>query len=251
MAEAEVSFPDKDILEKALKAALANGAEFAEVYLERRTTDTVRLEEQVVREASRGITTGAGVRAILEDKIGYAYSDGMEVQGIIEAAKVAAEIASGGGESEPVSLNRLARAKPYSMPTVFPIEIEAAKKIDTAKSADEGARQYDERITEVLIGLHDTDRSILIANSEGVHVDDRQVITTLRVTAVAEGAGLRQRGFRSLSGTAGYELFDQESPFDCAQDVARQAVGLLEAEEAPAGKMALSARPPGTPPPWS
>jgi TldD protein len=239
MAETEVSFPDKDDLERALNAALANGAEFAEVYLERRTTDTVRLEERVVREASRGITTGAGVRAILGDRIGYAYSDGTEPEGLIEAAKVAGEIASREGRGEPVRLDRPSRAKPYSEPRILPIEIEASKKIDTARSADEGARQYDRRIAEVLIGLHDTDKSILIANSDGVHVSDRQIITTLRITAVAEGAGLSQRGFRSLSGTAGYELFEQESAFDCAQDAARQAVGLLQAEEAPAGKMAL------------
>jgi TldD protein len=239
MAEDQARFPDKEDLEKALRAALQHGAEFAEVYLERRTTDSVRIEEQVVREASRGITTGAGIRAIHGDKIGYAYTDGIEEQSLVEAAKVAGEIATGGSESRAVELAGRTRASARSTPKVFPVTIEAAKKIETARAADEGGRQYDDRIAEVLIGLYDTDKSFLVANSEGVHVSDRQVITTIRITTVAEGSGLRQRGFRSLSGTTGYEIFEGETPFDCAQDASRQAIGLLDAEEAPAGKMVL------------
>ena len=57
---------DKDHLEKVLAAALAKGAEFAEVYIEARTTDTVQIEEQVVREASRGVISGVGVRAVVD-----------------------------------------------------------------------------------------------------------------------------------------------------------------------------------------
>jgi TldD protein len=65
------------------------------------------------------------------------------------------------------------------------------------------------------------------------------VLTSLRITTVAEAKGLRQRGFRSLSGTVGYEIFEKESPSDCAKDAARQAIRLLDAEEAPAGRMVL------------
>jgi TldD protein len=176
MAEEEARFLDKEDLEKALGAALAKGAEFAEVYLERRTTDTVRIEEQVVREASRGITVGAGVRAIAGDKVGYAYTDGMEAGPLLEAAKVAAEISTEGGQAAAVSLPQISQAKAHYHPEVFPISIEAARKIQTARSADEGARQYDKRITEALIALLDTDKSVLIANSQGNHVRDRQII---------------------------------------------------------------------------
>jgi len=239
MTQNTTDFPGKEELQKALGAALAGGAGFAEVYLEHRITDSVRIEEQLVREASRGITSGAGVRAILGDKIGYAYSDGMDPASILEAARVAGEIATKGGRATPVDLGKVTRAKPYSVPKIFPIEIDAAKKIETARAADAGAREYDPRINAVLIGLYDADKTFLIANSEGTYVTDRQVITTLRITTVAEDKGMRQRGFRSMSGTRGYEIFSEESPESCARDAGRQAIGLLDAEEAPAGKMPL------------
>jgi TldD protein len=85
----------------------------------------------------------------------------------------------------------------------------------------------------------DEDKTILVANSEGLHVTDRQIITSIRVTAIAQEASLRQRGFKSFSGRAGYELFDEQSPAQVGTDAARQAVLLLDAQEAPAGTMAL------------
>jgi TldD protein len=234
-----MSFPDREDVEKALGAALAKGAEFAEVYLERRTADTVRIEEQVVREASRGITLGAGVRAIVGEKVGYAYTDGINPESLLEAAGVASEIAAGGGAPEAVELGSISRAKSRSEAKLLPTEIDAASKMAIARSADEAARGYDGRISEVLIALLDLDKTMLIANSEGVHISDRQIITSLRVTSVAEADGLRQRGFRSLSGTTGFEIFEQTTPEDCGRDAARQAVGLLDAQEAPAGKMTM------------
>ncbi|MFH1312687.1 MAG: metallopeptidase TldD-related protein [Candidatus Eisenbacteria bacterium] len=239
MKEHATGFPVREDIERALAATLAKGAEFAEVYLQRRTTDTVQLEAQIVREASRGITAGAGIRAISGEKIGYAYTDDLDPARLIEAAGMAAEIATGSDRPLAVELGALSEARPRSAIGIFPVEIEAADKIETARSADQAARDYDKRISEVLVGLTDSDKRFLIANSEGTHVSDRQILTSLRITTVAEAKGLRQRGFRSLSGTVGYEIFDKESPKDCARDAARQAVGLLDAQEAPAGKMVL------------
>lgn len=239
MPTGKPTFPDREDLEKVLGSALEKGAEFAEVYLETRTADTVRAEERVVREASRGITAGAGIRAIIGEKVGYAYTDGTDPASLIEAAKIAAEIADRGTSTAQVELCEVSRAKAYSRAEILPIEFDAAKKIGITRAADDAARQYDGRITEVLITLLDAGRHTLIANSEGVHVSDSQVMTSLRITTIAEAQGLRQRGFRALSGTVGYEIFDRESPGDCAQDAARQAVRLLDAEEAPAGKMVL------------
>jgi TldD protein len=235
----ELRFPQKEDLEKAIRAARAKGAEFAEVYLEKKTSDTVRIEERVVREASRGITMGAGVRAIVGEKIGYAYTDDIDPKSLVDAAKVAGEIAALAAKTQVVRLKDPSTAKAYSAAKILPLEVEATKKMNITRAADESARQYDGRITEVLVALADQDKTIQIANSEGVNVSDRQILILLRVTAIAEARGLRQRGFRSLSGVAGYEIFQQESPEHVARDAARQAVQLLDAQEAPAGKMVL------------
>lgn len=232
-------FPHKEDIQKALQAALSRGAEFAEVYLEKRIADTVRIEEQLVRESSRGALAGAGIRAVIGDKIGYAYADGLDVEGMVEAAKIAGEIAATGTAAGPVSLSEEKIAEPYSTTRVFPLDVEAEKKVETAFRADASCRGHDTRITQAMVTLLDEDKHILIANSEGAHVRDRQILTTLRVVSIAEQNGRRQRGFRSLSGRSGYELFEKESPEDVAANASRQAITLLDAREAPAGSMVV------------
>ncbi|MGD9140717.1 MAG: metallopeptidase TldD-related protein [bacterium] len=232
-------FPHKEDIQKALRAALSRGAEFAEVYLEKRIADTVRIEEQLVRESSRGVLAGVGIRAILGDKIGYAYADGLGVEGMVEAAAIAGEIAATGEPSEPVGLSEARVAEPFSETRIFPIDVEAEKKVELAFRADASCRDYDPRITQAMVTLLDHDKHILIANSEGTYIGDRQILTTLRVVSIAESNGGRQRGFRSLSGRSGYELFEKESPEEVAADASRQAVILLDAQEAPAGAMVV------------
>ena len=232
-------FPPKEDIQKALHAALSRGAEFAEVYLEKRIAETVRIEEQLVRESSRGVLAGAGIRAIIGDKIGYAYADGLDVKSMVEAASIAGEIAAAGTGAPPVSLSDTTSAHPYSETRVFPLEVDAKDKVETAFRADAATRDHDGRITQAMVTLLDQDKHILIANSEGTNVSDRQILTTLRVVAIAESNGGRQRGFRSLSGRSGYELFEKESPEEVGSDASRQAVTLLEAGEAPAGSMVV------------
>lgn len=230
-------FPHREDIQKALKAALSGGAEFAEVYLEKRITDTVRIEDKLVRESSRGVLAGAGIRAIIGDKIGYAYADGLAVDSMVEAAVVAGEIAAREAATGPVGLPEAKSAVPFSATRIFPLDVDAKKKIETAFAADKGARDRDPRIAQAIVTLIDEDKHILIANSEGVNITDRQILTTLRVAAIAESNGNRQRGFRSLSGRCGYELFERESPGEVGSDASRQAITLLGAREAPAGSM--------------
>ena len=239
MDEHQLTFPEKQDLAKAIGAAMSKGADFAEIYIAADTSDTVRVEDGIVREASRGVTLGTGVRAIVGEKIGYAYADGVELKDIIDAAKVAGEIAAKGGRTPSVNLSSLKTARPYSTTRIFPGTVEAARKIEIARRADQAARAYNGEIREVLVALADLDRTILVANSEGLHVSDRQYLTSFRVTAVAERGGARQRGFKSFSGRSGYELFEKKSPDEVAVEAAAQAVMLLDAEETPAGKMVL------------
>jgi TldD protein len=239
MEDTRAGFPDRQDIERALAAATANGADFAEVFVERDASDSVRIEDEVVREAARGLTLGAGIRAIAGERVGYAYTDGTEPESIVEAARVAGEIAASGGRRAAVALKRRTTARAYSAPLMLPAAIDPARKIAIAWEADRAARAYDPRIKEVLVGLADDDRTTLVANTRGLHVTDRRIITSLRVTTVAERNGLRQRGYRSQSGTAGYEIFDDRPADRLARDAAQHAVMLLDATETPAGSMML------------
>ena len=67
--------------------------------------------------------------------------------------------------------------------------------------------------TEIEIGfLLDVDHNILIANTEGVYAQDRQIRTRLGISAVAEVNGESQSGYFGPGRRMGMEMFDELDP---------------------------------------
>src|SRR5688572_21861246 len=89
-------------IERLLQEAMGRNASFAEVYVERSTTIAAQLDESKVKSAQTGLSQGVGVRVIAGAKVGYAYSDDLETDALLRAARTAALIASGGTEAREV-----------------------------------------------------------------------------------------------------------------------------------------------------
>src|SRR5919201_6281222 len=81
-------------LEAYLSEALSRGGDYADLYFEYRINHSIVLEEQIVKSATKGVSIGVGVRVISGEKTGYAYSDDLNRENILKAARTAAFIAS-------------------------------------------------------------------------------------------------------------------------------------------------------------
>src|SRR2546429_9189095 len=116
-------------LETYLTEALSRGGDYADLYFEYRINHSIVLEEQIIKSATKGVSLGVGVRVISGEKTGYAYSDDLNRENILKAARTAAFIANtapeGGTLQVPTPLNDGRNL--YSIP-VFPAELEIAKK---------------------------------------------------------------------------------------------------------------------------
>jgi len=95
---------DKTMLDRVIRKALERGGEFADVYVENRVSRDILMEESKFKRASFGISQGAGVRVILGDKTGYAYTDEFTEEKLMRAAEIASYVARGGQASKPVSV---------------------------------------------------------------------------------------------------------------------------------------------------
>src|SRR5215468_6985564 len=137
-------------LETYLSEALSRGGDYADLYFELRISHSIVLEEQIIKSATKGVNLGVGVRVISGEKTGYAYSDDLNRENVIKAARTAAFIASassqGGTMQVPTSVDQ--ERNLYSIPTV-PSDLEIARKIALLEEADQAARSYDPRIKQV------------------------------------------------------------------------------------------------------
>src|ERR1700723_2655743 len=78
-----------------LGEALSAGGDYADLYFESVTATSLGVDEQIVKSASQGTSAGCGIRVLSGERTGYAYTDNLNPDRLIHAAKTAALIASG------------------------------------------------------------------------------------------------------------------------------------------------------------
>ncbi|MDD5764845.1 MAG: DNA gyrase modulator, partial [Candidatus Marinimicrobia bacterium] len=81
-------------MKKLIATAMSHGAEFADLFFEYRISAALRMEEDIIKDVSRGIVMGLGVRAVQGDQVGYAYTDELSFEKMNAAALAASYIAS-------------------------------------------------------------------------------------------------------------------------------------------------------------
>jgi TldD protein len=226
-------------LETYLSEALSRGGDYADLYFEYRINHSIVLEEQIIKSAAKGVNLGVGVRVISGEKTGYAYSDDLNRENVLRAARTAAFIANassqGGKIQVPAPLSQ--QRNLYSIP-IFPAETEIASKIALLEQADQAARGFDPRIKQVQASYLDETKHILIATSDGKAAWDLQPLVRLNVMCIAESGRNRQSGYQGGGGRRALDIFtDDLDPRAIARESARQAILQLGAVDAPAGPM--------------
>ena len=224
-------------LEGYLAEALSAGGDYADIYFEYLSLSHISIDESIVKSAVQGVTLGAGIRVLAGERTGYAYSDDLSPEKIRQAARVAAQIASG-----PAKIQRTGFRGPETH-DLYPVVGAAGDaglpgRVALVKRADEAARAYDPRVFLVQAVCRDSLRHMLVATSDGLLAADQQPMAQMQVMVLArEEGGEPQRGYAGGGGRVGLDYFhDEKTPEHFAREAARQAIVQLRAAEAPAGE---------------
>ena len=113
-------------------------------------------------------------------------------------------------------------------------------KVAILKEGYFAAKEYDPCITQVSGTLLDVDHKILIANSEGIYAQDRQIRTRISINAVADKGDGAQTGSCAPGRRMGLEMFDTIDPKNVGIHAAKQAVTMAGAGYCPAGVMPVA-----------
>jgi TldD protein len=230
----DVALVDRDTLDRVLAEALSRGGDFAEVFCEDKTSSSASMDQGRVEELASSRERGAGIRVVVGETTGFAHTSDLSDHGLLEAARVAASVAKGGA-SRTVSLGDL-RAHPMRA-EVAPGDVTKERRVEMLATADEAARSVGDAVAQVMVGVSDSRRRILVANSEGTYATDDLVRTGFRVVCVASGDTGLQTGYEPLAKTRGFEMFEDHDITETARTAAIQAVRKLEARPAPSGPM--------------
>src|SRR5438067_577419 len=228
---------EESVLQRVLGSALRSGGEFAEVFAEDERASSAGLDDGKVEELTSGRDRGAGIRVVRGDTTGFAHTSDLSETGLRTAAAAAAAAARGGGGGvREVALSRREVTVPHEV-KVLPQDVPKAAKVELLQRAENAARAEGGAVRQVSALTADSRRRILIANSDGVLVDDDQVRTRFMVQCVATGDTGMQTGFEAPGRTIGFKLYDEIDVEDVARTAARRALEMLKARPAPSGKV--------------
>lgn len=228
---------DKKGIKEIFLKALSHGADFAEVFFEHRENSAISCEENRIERIISGIDEGAGIRVISGGNTSYAYTNEVSMERLLEMAELAGKAAQRQETAQtPLDFYTPKPLAEFQI-SVPPDKVEMSIKAEHVLEANKAARQEDPRIRQVTAGYGDVRQKVIIANSEGVYVEDLRTRTRLSVNAVAVEGGIVQTGYHSIGGTTGLELFEDNDPKETGSRAAKRAVLMLGAKPAPTGRM--------------
>src|SRR6478735_1939811 len=83
-------------LDRTFGRLLGPGVDFGDLYFQHSRRESWTVEDGIVKEGAHSIEQGVGVRAISGEKTGFAYSDDINTQALLEAAGSARAISRQG-----------------------------------------------------------------------------------------------------------------------------------------------------------
>ncbi len=223
-------------LEKILRAALANGGEFADIYYEGGDSTQVLVEDGKVEKVLAFSDRGVGIRVISNLRTAFGYTNEVTPDSLIElASRISSAVKGNCFDREIVVSPRTMGVNPPIL--LRPESVSLEEKIRSAVEAERAARGVHRAVRQVMTMYRDGVARIQVANSLGEFVDSERVGTMFVAQVVAESDGVMQTGYESLGGCRGFELFREKSAVEIAIEAARRAALMLGARRAPGGTM--------------
>ena len=228
---------DRELVEEVLTAARRHGGSFAEVFVEERSNTSVRLDDGKVEELTTGLDRGAGVRVAHGTSYGYAFSNRLDRDALLQAAEAASAALTGGSPGLMVDL-REAPVTDVNRAERPAADVASAQKVAWLEELNETARSFSPEVVQVVGVYGDSLQRRLIATSDGRWVrEDRPRIRLVAQVIASRGEGNIQTGFEGPAACAGVEFLDTNTPRLVAEIAARRAVTMLDSIPAPAGEM--------------
>ena len=226
---------DRDLAEDVLRSARRRGGAFAELFVEERFGVSVRLDDGKIEELTTGTDRGAGVRVGHGTSFGYAYSNRLDRDSLLQAADAAAASVNG-DPGDVVDLRTLEPALVHGA-IRDAASASSADKVAWVREADDAARAFGPEVRQVTALYADSLQRVTIATSDGRWVEEVRPRVRLVVTVVAGRDGTIQTGFHGPAALAGLEFLETNPPAATAEVAARRAVTMLDSQPAPAGEM--------------
>ncbi len=226
----------KTLVTDVLTAAVSTGGDFAEIFVEERDNGHITLVGGKVEKSLSGKDFGIGIRIFNDLTSVYAYTNNASRENLIKVAKEAALAIKGSHVCQVLDLReeKVITSHPIRL---MPNTVSKLRKVEFMKRGYDAMIGYDPMITQGKVTYLEGVQHVLIANTEGIFVEDTRVRSRIALQAIASKGTEMQTGGHSPGAHVGFELLEDMDIVGIARDGARMAKTMVEAGYAPSGKM--------------
>ncbi len=223
----------KELGEFGIKKILEKGADYADLFFERKSLFSAKCEENKIENISSGVEIGVGIRIIRNGKTFYGFTNKLDKTTISEII----DTINSQPESSKMPLDFRELKPKYQDLTEgdSDLSIPVESKIEILKAANEKARGFGDRVKQVTVVLKDSLQEVTIVNSLGEIVEDVRPRVVFYVLVVASDGVTLQTGYEPIGHLGDYSTLDSTLAENIASKAAERALKMLKAKPAPAG----------------
>lgn len=215
-------------IEKIINKALRGGGEFCDIFFEKRNNSSIICEDNKIQSVIIGTDQGVGIRVIKNGRTAYAYTNSFEEKEILRLAESLST-----SSIQTINCCNIGEPVLYSQGSYKTVEI--SSKLAWIKEGNNIIRSYGDRIVQAKIAYSDMTQDVLIANSEGLYLQDQRRASHYLAQVVAKSGNVIQTGYDVRGGNADFDASDDLRERVC-RTAAGRAILMLDAQPAAGGK---------------
>jgi TldD protein len=227
---------DDQTIARVMAELTANGADNADLYFQHQRTNNLSMEDGIVSLANSNISQGVGLRVVIGDQTGYAFTEDLTLQSMLAAARTAAAIANGSSVVPPQAFNPKKAGDLYVTEMAW-ADVGIDRKLPILKRVDSRARKSDPSVQRVSVNWADSDDRVMIATLGGHLVVDHRPMTRLTALVTATRNGETQSGYSNIAAREDFTWYTGERIDAMVEEAVDRTLILFDARRPPAGEM--------------
>lgn len=228
----------KKLAIEVLNEMLATGANYAEIFYEESTANSVSIENGKVSSSSSGITSGAGLRLLKENQCVYGYTSDLTKKGLLS---LASSLNKSFKEKRIITVNELEMIKCKNRNPINKSysTLSLQDKINLVREGIDGIESLkDPRIVRYLGLFGDNHRFVAVFNSKGKWFKRETEFARLVYSIVVADEHGMETGFEGPGTQQDISYFKNKvHAREAGIKAAKTALLMLTAKECPSGKM--------------
>ena len=227
---------DQATTARVMSELTASGADAADLYFQHSRTNSLTLEDGIVSNASSNIAQGVGLRVVVGEQTGYAFTEDLTQPSMLAAARTASAIASGNAAVAPRSFNPLGMGDLYTTSVPWS-DVGIEQKLPVLKFVEEKARSMDPAIEKVAVYWGDGDERVMVATLDGRLVTDHRPMARITVVVTARKGEEVQTGYSNIAAREEFNWYTEERLTAMVKEAVDRTMIQFEARRPPAGEM--------------